>query len=245
MIWRHAFFPKQQCAAALSIFPFVILCAQLLPLINRSAYGQQSGSIEGAVVYQKDSKRPWRYARYYLDRKSGGLAEAVVALRLPRSAKRPAAKQKQTVVIDQKNFQFTPETVAIRAGDRVKFLNSDNAVHNVKTSHPRHGFNINLPAGADHLETFPAASGILSPFKMGCVYHSSMRAWVYVFDHPYFGMTDKKGAFQLKDIAPGTYKLELVHPAGGLRWTQRVTIKPGEKLKLKIRLSPDEKVISP
>jgi hypothetical protein len=41
-----------------------------------------AGAIDGAVTYRPDSKRPWRYARYYVKHaKTGELAEAVVALR--------------------------------------------------------------------------------------------------------------------------------------------------------------------
>ncbi|MDP7018165.1 MAG: carboxypeptidase regulatory-like domain-containing protein [Pirellulaceae bacterium] len=211
-----------------------------------SLVDSQRGAIVGSVRYQADTKRPWRFARYYVKRKGQGeLAEAVVALRLPRSAKSPPPPQPATRVIDQKNFLFTPETVAVRTGDQIKFLNSDNAVHNVKTSHPRHAFNINLPSGGEHLEPFPRASGIGRPFRIGCVYHSSMRAWIYVFDHPHFQLTKQDGKFTLQKIAPGKYKLELAHPAGGLRWSQPVTVKAGETLKIDIRVSPDDKTNSP
>ena len=40
------------------------------------------GAVEGTVSYQPDTKRPWRYSRYYVKQaKTGELAEAVVALR--------------------------------------------------------------------------------------------------------------------------------------------------------------------
>src|SRR5262245_10628621 len=86
------------------------------------------GAIEGTVTYQTDPARPWRYARYYVKQaKTGELAEAVVALRArPMSdANRPP----ETAVIDQQNFQFQPETVAIRKGDSVKFTNADTTTH--------------------------------------------------------------------------------------------------------------------
>lgn len=83
----------------------------------------QTGSIAGRVVYKADGERPWRYARYYVkDRHAGHLAEAVVALGTAPVERGPSDKA-ATVVVDQKDFQFTPETAAIRAGDRVKFLN--------------------------------------------------------------------------------------------------------------------------
>src|SRR5262245_29082859 len=92
-----------------------------------------AGAIEGTVSYQADPNRPWRYARYYVKQpKTGELAEAVVALRA--KATREDSKQPQSIVVDQQNFQFLPETVAIRRGDSVKFTNADQATHNVQAS---------------------------------------------------------------------------------------------------------------
>ena len=100
------------------------------------------------------------------DRDKGHLAEAVVALETAPVERGPSDKA-ATVVVDPKDFQFTPETAAIRAGDRVKFLNSDTAVHNVQTFHPEHAFNINMPSGGEHVETFQRAGALTSPTAWG------------------------------------------------------------------------------
>ncbi|MCA9068578.1 MAG: hypothetical protein KDA84_06630 [Planctomycetaceae bacterium] len=201
-----------------------------------------TGQVTGTVVYHADAKRPWRYARYYIkNSKKGQLAKAVVALTpLEKPAKKtPDNRKPETVTMDQKDFQFTPEIVAIRAGDRVKFLNSDKAVHNVKTFHLLHSFNVNLPPGDEHIETFAKAGNIRLPYQLGCVYHSAMRAWVFVFDHPNFQVTKSDGRFELKDVPPGEYKLEMVHPAGQLRWSQEIEVKANETTKIEIPVSPD------
>ena len=205
--------------------------------------GERTGTIQGTVFYQSDSKRPWRYARYYIeDRKKGELAEAVIALasRTLEKQERPTASA--TVVVDQKDFRFVPETVAIRVGDRIKFLNSDKEVHNVQTFHPRHSFNVNMPAGVEHVETFNQASGIRRPYRIGCVYHSSMRAWVFALDHPYFQVTQAEGRFRLKNVPAGKHKLEMVHPAGQLRWSKTINVAAGKTTQIEIRVSPDDKM---
>ena len=127
---------------------------------QQTAIAQEAttGTIRGTVRYEADPQRPWRLGRYYIQNaKTGELAEAVVAihqrgLQGPEENRSPA-----TTTIDQKNFQFIPETIAIRAGDQVRFLNSDDHVHNVKTFHPRLSFNINMPVGGDHTERFSDA----------------------------------------------------------------------------------------
>ncbi|MCA9212235.1 MAG: hypothetical protein KDB27_04150 [Planctomycetales bacterium] len=201
-----------------------------------------TGTIEGTVTYQADKSRPWRYARYYVkNRRAGQLAEAVVALTDRSLRNHERAEKPQTIVIDQKDFRFDPETVAIRAGDLVKFTNSDNAVHNVRTINPLHSFNVNMQSGGKHEEKFDRASGIRRPYRLGCDYHSSMRAWVFVFAHPYFQVTKADGKFRLDDVPPGDYDLEMAHPAGELKWTQKIKVTSGETTKIDIQVSPDDK----
>ncbi|MCH8219640.1 MAG: carboxypeptidase regulatory-like domain-containing protein [Planctomycetes bacterium] len=200
-----------------------------------------TGSVEGRVLYRADAERPWRYARYYVkDRHEGQLAEAVVALETTALERGPSEKA-ATLVVDQKDFQFTPETAAIRASDSVKFLNSDKEVHNVQTFHPQHSFNINMPAGGEHVETFRQAGGIEQPYRIGCIYHSAMRSWIFVFDHPYYQVTKTDGRFRLAKIPPGEYTLQMVHPAGQLRWQRSIQVEADETTQLDIVVSPDNK----
>ncbi len=202
------------------------------------------GTVEGLITYQADRDRPWRYARYYVkNRKSGELAEAVVSLN-GGPADGGAKREPATVEMDQKDFRFIPETIAIRAGDRVKFKNSDAVVHNVFVFDPSNAFNVNMPAGGQHMETFKTPGGIGRPMQVGCVYHSAMRAWVYVFDHPHFQVTEPDGRFVLKNVPPGKYTVEVVHPAGKLRWTKQVEVAAGKPVKLRVELSPDNVVKS-
>ena len=124
------------------------------PSDRQTAVSERSaGTVTGRVIYERDPQRSWRYSRYYVkDREQGYLAEAVVAITGLKRRKGDASEEPTTHVIDQENFQFVPETTAIQAGDRVKFLNSDGATHNVVTYHPLHSFNVNMPAGGEHLE---------------------------------------------------------------------------------------------
>lgn len=213
-----------------------------LAICPRSFAAEKTGTVEGVVIYTADAKRPWRYARYYVkNRKTGELAEAVVALSGPGLKKSAPPRKPATVVVDQKNFIFIPETTAIRTDDRVKFLNSDKQLHNVKSFHIVHSFNVNMPAGGTHLETFKGATGLKFPYRLGCVYHSAMRAWIFVLDHPYFQVTGKDGKFRLQNVPPGKYRLEMIHPAGDLRFSQDVVVKAGTTTRVTIRVSPDNK----
>jgi plastocyanin len=200
----------------------------------------KTGTIAGTVFYQADPKRRWRQGRYYIADPAGGqLAEAVVALVGKDLGKSEAAARPATTVIDQKNFQFTPETVAIRAGDRVKFLNSDKELHNVNVFHKLHSFNVNMPPGGEHFERFEHANDIRRPYRLGCVYHGAMRGWIYVFDHPFYQLTRRDGRYRLENVPPGKYRLEMVHPAGQLRWSEVIEVTAGQVTRKDIRVSPD------
>jgi plastocyanin len=200
-----------------------------------------TGAIKGTVGYRRDSGRPWRYSRYYVKNpKSGELAEAVVALRGKGLNVAKSAASAETK-IDQKNFQFQPETVAIRRGDSVTFTNSDRASHNVRSSGALANFNITMPVdGKGYTVRFDRAGGIGRPVEVDCVFHSNMRAWIFVFDHPYFMLTQADGRFRLADVPTGNYELEMAHPAGGLHWRKPIEVKPGETLHVDIRVSPDD-----
>jgi plastocyanin len=197
------------------------------------------GAIEGNVIYRADSKRPWRYSRYYIkDAKSGELAEAVVALR-GKGLDKASSHAPATINIDQRNFQFLPETVAIRQGDSVNFVNSDQASHNIRSSGDLANFNVTIPAGGDGYPVrFDRAGGIRRPAEVGCVFHSNMRAWIFVFDHPFYQITKADGRFRFADIPPGQYELEMVHPAGEIHWRKHITVNAGETLRADIRVSP-------
>ena len=60
-----------------------------------------------------------------------------------------------------------------------------------------------------------------------CNVHPWMRAFVFVFAHPYFEVTSKAGEFELKGLPPGTYTIESWHEKYGTQ-DQSVTIGPQE-----------------
>ncbi|MEZ6098837.1 MAG: carboxypeptidase regulatory-like domain-containing protein [Pirellulaceae bacterium] len=200
-----------------------------------------TGSVRGTVTYAADPQQPWRLGRYYIRKsRTGELSEAVVAITDRGLAASDAKRTPATITIDQKNFQFEPEVVSVRAGDKVRFLNSDNQTHNVRTSHAKQTFNVTMPVGGTHEEVFGVASGIRQPYEIGCVFHSSMRAWVFVFDHSWSAVTGKDGAFELQEVPPGEHQLEVVHAAGKLRKSETIEVIAGQITEVQIRLSPKD-----
>ncbi len=176
-------------------------------------------TIQGKITYKANPQKPWRFGRYYLHGAENFLAEAVVELvpdgnnnQFPDNPKRKI----KTHLMDQENFMFVPETLAIQRGDKVRFKNSEEAYHNVMCLDDKPPFNVNLAKNQEHVHEPKVANGAQSPLDIRCVFHGAMKGWIFVFDHPYFQQTSKSGAFKFSEVPPGPYKLRIAHPAGGL-----------------------------
>ena len=102
-------------------------------------------------------------------------------------------------------------------------------------------FNVSLAPGKTSTQRFPRAGGISQPVRLSCAFHGAMRAWIYVFDQPHFQLASADGRFRMTDVPAGEYRLEMVHPAGELRWSQPITVRSGELTEVDIRVSPDDK----
>jgi plastocyanin len=146
-------------------------------------------------------------------------AGIVVSLEAPGLSVTAPAKP---VEMDQKKMQFIPHVLAVVAGTTVSFLNSDPVAHNVFS-----------PEGKYNLGTWPMGQTRDHKFDKPGVYtqlcrvHPEMEGYIVVLDTPYFAVTDASGAYEIKGVAPGRYKVtawsEKLKP-----WTQEVTVESGK-----------------
>lgn len=116
-------------------------------------------------------------------------------------------------VLDQKGCLYSPQILAVQTGQKISVKNSDPVMHNVHTlpTAAGNGAGENKGQGAgspDLTFSIPAAENFL---KFKCDVHPWMFAWVTVVDHPYYAVTGKDGAFTIKDVPPGKYKLVAMH----------------------------------
>jgi len=63
-----------------------------------------------------------------------------------------------------------------------------------------------------------------------------MKGWLVVAQHPYYALTDETGSFEIANIPPGTYTLELWHETLG-KQTRKVTVKAKQKTKVSFKLA--------
>lgn len=152
-----------------------------------------------------------------------------------------AAKDKD-VVIDQPVCKFEPHVVALRAGEQnLVIKNSSPIPHNAKYGgFGNKGDNPLIPAGGKHVADDLKPS--IWPVKMECSIHPWMSAWVRVYDHPYFAVTDENGSFEIKLAPAGTWRLgvwqESLGWKGGDRNGEEIVLEAGKDKELKIELKP-------
>src|ERR1044071_8844559 len=90
-------------------------------------------------------------------------------------------------VMDQRNESFVPHVLAITTGTTVDFPNSDRFYHNVFSLSKTRRFDLGrYAAGGSRSVTFDRP-GIVRVF---CDIHTHMSAFILVFSHPFFGLTD-------------------------------------------------------
>jgi hypothetical protein len=142
-------------------------------------------------------------------------------------------------VVDQKDFVFVPHVLAVEAGQAVEFRNEDWANHGVVAASPeeKNRFNVAVPPGGSYTRRFVAST---NPVALSCPIHTAMSGWVYVFDHPYFAVTDGRGRFRLPPVPPGLYTVRVRHPDGGLRRQDEVVVRAGGPVRLRIDSHGDD-----
>jgi plastocyanin len=106
----------------------------------------------------------------------------------------------------QRDRRFEPSVLAIPVGGAVSFPNEDPFFHNVFSYSKVRAFDLGrYPRGETHEVVFDQA-GIIPVF---CEIHYSMRAYIHVFDTPYFAVSDEARRFEIPDVAPGDYTLHV------------------------------------
>lgn len=204
-------------------------------------------TIEGVVTYDGPLPDPISVSEagtvrplVEVDPEGDGLKDAVVWLEgVPEGDRSGGAAPVEPAVMDQQDYFFIPHVLAIEGGREVEFRNSDIANHGVTASslEEANTFNVTTPPGGGHTHRFVASE---YPVAIGCPIHAAMAAWVFVFDHPYFAVTDERGGFRLPPVPPGRYTLQVRHPGGGMRRKQEVVIREGEPIRHRIEFHGDD-----
>ena len=155
-----------------------------------------------------------------------GLANAFVYIEKGLEGKTFETPQ-TPVVIDQRGCWFHPRVLGLQTNQTLQIVNSDPVTHNI---HPmattnREWNHSQGPGDPPFNRRFPRPE-VMIPVK--CNIHGWMHAYIGVLDHPYFAVTDAKGAFTLPNLPPGTYTLTTWHEKLGVL-SQTITVSPSAR----------------
>jgi plastocyanin len=120
----------------------------------------------------------------------------------PRGAFDPNEEPRASM--DQRNENFVPHLLAVVAGTTVDFPNDDSTYHSVFSLSKAKPFNLGRYATGRSKSVRFDQPGIVRVF---CDIHSHMSAFILVFAHRYFTVTDDDGRYRLPNVPTGSYTL--------------------------------------
>src|SRR3982750_209726 len=120
------------------------------------------------------------------------------------SAPSPAFDEREPgrLQMDQRNETFYPHILAVTVGTVVDFPNSDSTYHNVFSLSKAKRFDLGRYARGKSKAVVFDKPGVVRVF---CDIHSHMSAFVLVFNHPYFAISDGDGRYRIDNLSAGTY----------------------------------------
>jgi hypothetical protein len=175
--------------------------------------------------------------------KGGGLGNVVVFLKDAKPA--PAPAPVPGAALDQRRCRYIPHVQALTLGTPLAVMTNDAILHNVHGNEAKADgpaltvFNLATPIKGQKVPVAMRRPGLV---KLQCdAGHTWMNAWIYVFDHPHYAVTDDSGAFVIGDVPAGEHLVELWHEptngeGAGTRVTAKVKVSDGKRARLDLAL---------
>lgn len=169
------------------------------------AGGEECGTVAGTLSLEKAKIK-------YDGAKSGKF----VVVSLEKPGQEPLVATPDPIVhMDQRGLVFIPHVIAVQIGQSVEFLNSDNDRHNVYFLHDETGETLDIGtwgAGVSVTHTFDKPGLYITL----CTLHLEMAAYVVVYPHPYFVVTEfdentGQASYSIGDVPAGEYEIKVWH----------------------------------
>ena len=112
--------------------------------------------------------------------------------------------------LQSRGCQFQPRIHATQLDNYLILNSADEITHNPHGwwNNKKTVFNITL---LNPTQKFKRKLRWVGTYRVECDTHTWMKAYILVFKHPFYAVTDKKGYFQLENIPAGTHTLRVWH----------------------------------
>jgi len=164
-----------------------------------------------------------------------GIRNVVVSIETIAAGKKPG--EFLPLTLDQKGCRYEPRVQAAIVGNSLRIFNSDPVLHNIHGYREKiTDFNIAMPFQGMKTDRKLDKPGVID---LRCdAGHTWMRAWIHVFEHPYFAVTAEDGSFKMDEVPPGKYKLRLWHERLGTQ-EREVEVLPKAEAKVAVEFKLD------
>ncbi len=161
------------------------------------------------------SKGPLYGEAWVVNPQNRGVRWVTVFLKPAKGSKLPIHDSlkdppKDPAVLDQPVCAFEPHVLAIREGQKLLAKNPAPVAHNVMITGFRNSSNVQIPPGQSSTFALLAEQGAV---RLACGAHPWMAGHVWIFEHPYFAVTDADGTFEIKLAPAGSQTLVVWHEA--------------------------------
>jgi plastocyanin len=151
----------------------------------------------------------------------------------PADGRPPEVRGLIRAQVVQKDKHFSPHVLAIPVGTAVDFPNQDPIFHSAFSNYSGQLFDLGLYRPGSSRTVVFRRPGIVRIF---CNIHPAMSAVIAVLNTPWFAVSAKSGAWQMRGVPPGDYELHVFHERATEETlnalARRVTVPAGAPLAL-------------
>jgi plastocyanin len=195
-------------------------------LLDRAVFAQ--ATVEGKVELPRPSAERLLVQRYQNSAEAPtGPPDPPMAVVYLEGNFPKTSSPSRSAAMAQKNINFDPGLLPIRAGTTVEFPNLDDTYHNVFSYSKTKRFDL----GRYRKDETPASVLFDKPgvVTLHCEVHGSMRGTILVLDTPYFQKSDAQGSYRLRDLPAGHHVLKAWLSESDVR-SREIDLKPGATL---------------
>ena len=163
------------------------------------------------------------------------VAGAVVWLANPPAGKPLSLSRRYEITIDR--CQLRPRVITVLAGGTVNIRSTNRLLHRIRLLDARTGDTYAELLHNDQGQVVPVQDplGHAGLIELRDDEHAWTRAWIAVFDHPYYAVSGRDGTFRMEHVPPGRYALHTWHERFGVT-VDSITIVAGADTSFEVNL---------